>query len=563
MNNIIAVECASSGVNYIQDIIDRNYNPIALQLKLGTSEEEQFYQEVIEDSLKLIDADFELINEKETYEETLEMVREYNPIAIIAASEKGVILATKLANDLNLPCNPIENIDALTFKDKMQEKIAEKGLRHIRGRRVKSVEEAIEFYDEANLSEVVVKPVYSAGTVGVKLCLNKQEMIDAIELVCNEVNLYGDDINEVVVQERIKGNEYVINTVACDGDYRVTTMWKYEKIKTPEGNYIYDYMEVLDKLGVGEADIVEYAYAVNRALGIKYGPVHGEFMVDDEGPVLIEVNCRPMGGTMKPEYLDRISGQHETDSALDSYINPNKFHYQKIQKYQTYEHGIIKWFIVPRDIIAKSNPIKYISSRLESHYKTEPEIIDNTLFIKTKDFETTGGSVFLVNEDIYTIQKDLNFLRYVEQHAFDLVLNEESDNIITYDENKTARNMDAILDALPNYGSVLVVGDDDNNDRKEVFRISADKLNTIKSKFDCIIVDLSKTLINKKADSQAALILNITDYIKNGGVIFIPPSTYKYLPKDRLGTEVLLTSAGLTLEMPFNNLEGFVLASKR
>ena len=563
MRNIIAVECASTGVNYIQDIIDRNYNPIALNLKLGTSEGEKEYQKIIEESSKLIDADFELINEKETYEETLEMVREYDPIAIVAASEKGVILATKLANDLNLPCNPIENIDALTLKDKMQDKIAEKGLRYIRGRRVKSAEEAIEFYDEENLSEVVVKPVYSAGTVGVKLCSNKQEMIDALEMLSNEVNIYGNDINEVVVQERIKGDEYVINTVACDGDYRVTTMWKYKKIKTPEGNYIYDYMEVLDKLGVGEADIVEYAYAVNKALGIKYGPVHGEFMVDDEGPVLIEVNCRVMGGTMKTEYLDRISGQHETDSALDSYINPDKFHYQKIQRYQIYEHGVIKWFIVPRDINAKSNPIKYISSRLKSHYKIEPEKIDDTLFIKTKDFETTGGSVFLVNEDRYTLENDLNFLRNVEQYAFNLVLNEESDNIITYDENKTAQNMDAILDVLPNYGSVLVVSDNDNNDREEVFKISADKLNTLKSKFDCIIVDLNKTLINKKADSQAALILNITDYIKNGGVIFIPPSTYKYLPESRLGTEVLLTSAGLTLEMPVNELDGFVLASKR
>ena len=562
MKNIIFVECASSGINYIQDAIDRNYNPIALQLTVGTSEEEKSYDQLRKDCLKLIDADPEVLYEKETYEETLEMVREYNPIAVIAASEKGVILCTKLANDLDLPGNPIENLESITYKDKMQERLAEKGLRHIRGRRVKTVEEAIDFYDEENLTEVVVKPVYSAGSVGVKVCSNKQEMIDALELVTKEVNLYGEDISEVVVQERIKGEEYVVNTVACNGDYRVTTMWKYKKIDTPEGNYIYDYMAVLDRLKIGEANIVEYAYAVNKALGIKYGPVHGEFMVDEKGPVLIEVNCRPMGGTMKPGYLDRISGQHETDSALDSYINPKKFQYQKNRRYQIYEYGTVKWLIVPKNITAKSNPIKYITPRLESHYLTKQDINKNS-FIKTKDFETTGGSVYLVNEDRYTVKEDLAFIRHIEKYTFDLVLNDETDKEITYDENKTAENIERILNTAPEYGSVLAVIDEDNNEHEGISEISFDKLNNLKSKFDCIIVDLNKTLINEKADTQAAMLLRITDYLKTGGAIFVPPSTYKYMPSTRIGTEVLLATAGLTIELPFNDLDGFIVASKR
>ena len=563
MKNIIIVECASTGVNYIQDAIDRNYNPIVLQTKIGTSEEEKIYNQMVKESLKLINADHEFLYEKETYEETLEMVREYNPVSVIVGSEKGVILGTKLANDLNLPGNPIENLESITYKDKMQEKLAEKGLRHIRGRRVKTVEEAIDFYDEENLTEVVVKPVYSAGSVGVKLCSNKQEMIDAFELVTNEANVYGEDITEVVVQERIKGKEYVINTVACNGDYRVTTIWKYKKIKTPEGNQIYDYAEVLDELGIGEANIVEYAYAVNKALGIKYGPVHGEFMVDEKGPVLIEVNCRPMGFTLDAEFMDRISGQHETDSTLDSYINPDKFQYQKKQRYQIYEHGVVKLLIVPKNTIAKSNPIKYITQRLESHYRTEQDIIDNDSFIKTKDLETTGGTVFLVNEDRYTLEKDLNFLRYMEKYTFDLVLNDETDKEITYDENKTAENIEIILNTAPKYGSVLAIIDEDNNEHERISEISPDKLNNLQSKFDCIIVDLNKSLINEKADTQAAMLLRITDYLKTGGSIFVPPSTYKYMPSARMGTEVLLKTAGLTIELPFNELDGFIVASKR
>ena len=32
MRNIIIVELTSTGINYVQDIIDRNHNPIALEL---------------------------------------------------------------------------------------------------------------------------------------------------------------------------------------------------------------------------------------------------------------------------------------------------------------------------------------------------------------------------------------------------------------------------------------------------------------------------------------------------------------------------------------------------
>ena len=55
---------------------------------------------------------------------------------------------------------------------------------------------------------------------------------------------------------------------------------------------------------------------------IQYGPVHGEYMIDEKGPVLIEVNCRPMGGGMSKQFMDLAFGQHETDSALDAYLDP-------------------------------------------------------------------------------------------------------------------------------------------------------------------------------------------------------------------------------------------------
>ena len=118
-------------------------------------------------------------------------------------------------------------------------------------------------------------------------------MIDAINELSNLTNIYGEKIEEFIVQERIKGEEYYVNTCSCDGVHQVSLIWKYGKVKTAEGGIIYDTIETINELGIGESEMVEYAYKVADALGIKYGPVHGEYMIDEKGPVLIEVNCRP------------------------------------------------------------------------------------------------------------------------------------------------------------------------------------------------------------------------------------------------------------------------------
>lgn len=168
MRNIIIVECKSTGVNFIEDIINRGYNPVVLEISYSDSKKGDEYMELTHSDYNDIDYYFDMIYEQDTDEKTLEIVKKWDPLLILPGHEKGVVLATKLANDLNLLCNPIENIDAMTLKDKMQNKIAEKGLRSIKGKVVKSIEEAIEFYDNEELKEVIIKPTYSAGSYNVR-----------------------------------------------------------------------------------------------------------------------------------------------------------------------------------------------------------------------------------------------------------------------------------------------------------------------------------------------------------------------------------------------------------
>ena len=564
MSNIIIVQCTSTGINYVQDIIDRNHNPIVLEMKpLSDSDEATHFIEEVRSFYDLIDNDFELIYEKDSYEETLEMVKAYNPLLIVPGTEEGVILATKLANDLNLLCNSIENIDAMTLKDEMHNRLAENGLRCIKGNVVKSVEEAIDYYETEGLQKVVVKPVYSSGSVGVKICLNEQELIHVIDELLTIKGIYGNDVDAILIQEFIDGAEYVVNTVSCKGLHRVTTIWKYNKVNTSEGGHIYDFDETVNDLSLGESELVEYAYDVCDALGIQYGPVHGEYMIDENGPVLIEVNCRPHGGNMEANFLDKISGQHETDSSLDSYLNPNKFNHERKKRYELFAKGVIKSFIVPKDIIAKSAPIENISTKLKSHYKTRiTHITEAQPFLKTQDLETSCGDVYLVHENPYQVYKDVNLLRNIEKQAFQLVLSEEDDKEIPIDEYELYRDIESLCNQTSDYGTVLLVTEKVFEDLS-IQQVDPKNLNELSGKFDCVIVNLNKSLLNIPDYGTVKIFLEILDKVKIGGLIIVPKTTYEFMPNSRVGAEALIKSLDLKIELPLHRMPKMIIASKR
>lgn len=565
MRNIIVVECMSTGTNYIQDIIDRNYNPVVLELNIDDdSEEAVSYKKHRTRRYESINCKFEIIYEKDTYEETLEKVREYNPLLVVAGAEMGVTLATRLANDLNLLCNPIENLEAMTLKDVMQNRLAENGLRHIKGKQVETVEDAVDFYESENLKEVVVKPIRSAGSVGVKLCTTKQELIDAISEVSQIKGYGGADFDGILVQERINGKEYVVNTVSCNGTHRITTIGKYEKIKTSDGHQIYDTYNSVNELGLNEAELMEYAYDVLDAIGIKYGPVHGEYMIDEKGPVLIEVNCRPPGPDMDANFIDRYSGQHETDSALDAYLNPRKFEYERFKNYELYAHVAIKHFIVPRDIVADSSPIDRIGIQLKSHYKTviAHVIMEKQRFLKTRDLDTNGGLIYMVHEDGYQIQKDLNFLHSLERQAFQLILSEGLTPYNKINVEYDPEELKTFLDRITGFGTVLLVTDKEFLDLN-ISQVKYYELGEVKGNFDCIVVSLGESLFDKKDDYVADLFLNIFKRLKVGGLVFIPEETYQYLPNGRTGAEALVKTLDFKIELPLHNLQRMVIASKR
>ena len=563
MRNIIVVECISTGKNYIGDIINRGYNPVVLHLKDSETEDGKKFGEHVQEEYKMIPYEFDMIYEKDTFEETLEEVRKFNPLLIVAGSERGVILAAKLTHELGLLGNPIENLDAMTLKNEMHNRLAERGLRSIKGKVVHSLDEALEFYDSENLKEVVIKPTYSAGSASVRICENRDEMINSINQLFDNVNYYGDEIEELLIQERINGTEYIVNTVSHKGIHRVTLIWKYNKVKTSEGAIVYDSCETVNELSLGEAEMIEYAYKVADALEIQYGPVHGEYMIDENGPVLIEVNCRPCGGGMPAEFLDRISGQHETDSILDSYLKPKSFEDKLYRKYKLYAHGTLKFFITPKNMIVRSSPIVNIKKKLKAFH--DSSLINSTypdmFFQKTKDLNTAAGYVFLVNENKANVDHDLNFLRDVERNAFSLILSDDIKYPELKDDETYLSEIIPMIKQIEKHSTGLIVTDQFGEDI-DIYQVNPNQIKDLKGNFDYIIINLNKSLINKNEAEKTKIILNAVLKVKSGGFIFVPKNTYELMVSGRKGIEALLKVLNYKIEVPPYFISDVIIATK-
>ncbi len=563
MRNIIVVECISTGKNYIGDIVNRGYNPIVLHLKDSDTEDgKKFGQHVLEEYSR-IPYDFDMIYEKDTFEETLEEVRKANPILIVPGNERGVVLAARLSHELGLLGNSIENLDAMTLKNEMHKRLAQRGLRSIKGKVIHSLDEALEFYDSENLEEVVIKPTYSAGSASVRICLNRNEMIDSINQLFDEVNYYGDELEELLIQERINGIEYIVNTVTHKGIHRVTLVWKYNKVKTSEGAIVYDSCETVNELSLGEAEMVEYAYKVADALEIQYGPVHGEYMIDEKGPVLIEVNCRPCGGSMPAEFLDRISGQHETDSILDSYLKPKCFFDELRKKYTLHAHGTLKFFITPKNMIVRSSPIVNIDKKLKAFH--DSSLVNATyqdmFFQKTEDLTTAAGYVFLINEDKADVDHDLNFLRDVERNAFSLILSDD----VTYpklkEDDEYLNEIIPMIKNIESHGTGLFVTDQIAED-VDIYQVDYRKTTEVNSNFDYVIVNLNKSLMDKNEADKVKIILNCLLKVKSGGYVFIPENTYQLMLSGRKGIEALVKVLNYKIELPPYFIQDVIIASR-
>lgn len=298
------------------------YEPVILEPYLPDSTARRMLDEERKITYSHIRYPITILKEDPDYAVTLREVKALDPLLVITGGEESVITGTRLADDLGMPGTPYANIANMTQKSAMHQSLKKAGLRYIRGAEVKSWEDCLAFLEEAGTEDVVLKHDHGAASVGVHLVHGKEELKAAFEHERSaDNNMFGEADTRFLLQERIFGTEYIVNTISRDGIPALTSVFKYYKKRTPSGAIIYSGGEAINVLTETEKALIDYALKAVCALGITDGPVHGEYMIDKSGPVLIEANCRVMGGSMPAGFLDRVFGYHETEVILNSMLD--------------------------------------------------------------------------------------------------------------------------------------------------------------------------------------------------------------------------------------------------
>lgn len=414
---IVIIECISSSVNYISDIREIGYEPVLMEFWVPDRRRKSSRQRHDEHYSLNGDPVPEIIQAPQDYAAILELMKNLDPVLIIPGSDWAIDTAMKLSADLGLTGNAPEIISPMRDKSVTQSALKKAGLRYIDTLLIHTIEDALQFFHKKGDGPVIIKRERGISSIGVILCRTEEEITEAIKGQCIFFN-DGSFVDKVIIQEYIDGTEYVVDTISCRGEHRTIFALQYRKQLLNGSRKIYDVDEYIDSDAEEYRYLSDYMFKVLDAIGITYGPTHSEIMVDEKGPVLIEVNCRPAGTSVKRSYQDRILGCHETREALDAYLDPDSFQ-DKINTFGRYGHlrcpAMVKNMIMPETVFVKRLKYNETAGKLKSfvYMLTNGE---NCIYEKTIDLGNTAGMIYLANEDEEQLKKDCEYLQQLEKN---------------------------------------------------------------------------------------------------------------------------------------------------
>jgi biotin carboxylase len=337
-------------------------------------------------------------------------------IACLAGGEAGCDLADALSEHLGLLTNGTE-IPNRRDKKVQQELIRKIGLRSVRQAGGSEFSE-VEAFLKTESYPLVLKPVESAGSDGVKLCSTFEEAKEHFERLMASQMVNGGACPAVLCQEFLRGKEYVVDHVSRDGVHKTMMVWVYDKRPANGSAFVYFGCVPVDVNSPEAKILIPYVRGVLDAMGLKNGPSHGEVMMTAEGPCLIEMNCRAHGGdgNWRPLCRALTGGYSQVEATVDVYLEP--FHFQRLpsQPPSPFKACGLEAILVSNSKgKVQSCPGYEVIKCLPSFLCLETGIKSGSEVDYTVDLFTGIGSAILLHQDPKVLQRDLDFIRYLEE----------------------------------------------------------------------------------------------------------------------------------------------------
>ena len=157
---------------------------------------------------------------------------EYEVCDVCCGSEPGVYLSDLIAEALRVRGNGSAQSSLRRNKFLQTEAVRSSGLNACGQMLAVSAADVETFLRERPPSDpfkAVVKPVEGAGSDGVFICNTPEEVRRAFGSLEGTKNVLGLTNYEVLLQEYLRGDEYVVDTVSRSGVHKCVAIWKYDK----------------------------------------------------------------------------------------------------------------------------------------------------------------------------------------------------------------------------------------------------------------------------------------------------------------------------------------------
>jgi biotin carboxylase len=220
--------------------------------------------------------------------------------AVVGVDDLTATVAAAIAERLGLRTNPVAAVAATRNKHEMRQCLAAAGVPEPRFRRI-ALDEDPFLAARGVAFPCVLKPLALSASRGVIRANNVDQFIAAVHRITallrrDDVEVEGEAARYILAEQYVPGVEVAVEGLLMGGTLH--TLAIFDKPDPLEGPFFEETIYVTpSRLPEGiQRRIMKVTADACAALGLSEGPVHAELRVNDDGPWVIEVGARSIGG---------------------------------------------------------------------------------------------------------------------------------------------------------------------------------------------------------------------------------------------------------------------------
>ena len=225
----------------------------------------------------------------------------HHPIdAVIGVDDVTAVAAAAVAEAVGLPHNSVASVTAARNKRQMRELLSGQGIPVPRHKVFSLDGDPREFARQVDYP-CVVKPLILSASCGVIRANDEEEFRSAFRRVGTLLNNLGlvardEQARWILVEDFVPGIEVALEGLLTKGAFQPLAM--FDKPDPLNGPFFEETIYVTPSRLPSDVQqgIIACADRTAQALGLREGPVHGEFRVNEHGVWVIELAARAIGG---------------------------------------------------------------------------------------------------------------------------------------------------------------------------------------------------------------------------------------------------------------------------